>query len=645
MKALASLFAFCIALRLHPWRTSWLIVAWALVGLRAIAQPASDPWEPRLLEGRIDGLIEAQRQAHHIAGAAVVVVRDGRVLLAKGYGYADFGERKPVDTQRTLFRVGSNSKLFVWTAVMQLVEEGRLDLCTDINRYLRSFQIPPAFGEPITLAHLMSHTAGFEDQAVGLMARDVSRMKPLAEQMKRDLPRRVFPPGKVTAYSNYGAALAGLIVEEVSGMPIERYLEEKLLKPIGMTHSTLVQPVPSALAGKLSKGYRWRDGRFEERPFELVSWPPCGAMSASATDMGRFMIAHLNDGSLDGASILKPETARLMRAPLIPFSPKANGILHGFLDLSQAGQVIYGHGGSTFAFHSLTALLPEHRAGLFVAYNTDTGPAAVLEFLPAVLELLFPAPLPKEPAPPLMADRAALARFAGAYASSVVSETDFTKIAKLIEVVSIKVDDDGYLVTRHPMFFPPARWRQTEPLVFREVDGHRQLVFREDEKGAVTDVSWSPWGFMTWRKQSSSGSPPVQLGLLFLFATTLLVGALGTPIVALLQRRQAKAPGSRSARGLAWVVCVSFLVGLLLVAAAMADPWETYCEPAAPLKVGLGLWLGASVLTIPLLGFVWLAWRRGWWRRTGRICLTLITSAAVGWSLWLHYWNLLGWHF
>jgi CubicO group peptidase (beta-lactamase class C family) len=263
----------------------------------------------------------------------------------------------------------------------------------------------------------MSHTAGFEDRVIGLFSRDAAGVRPLAELMRRDLPRRVFPPGKVTAYSNYGSALAALIVEEVSGLPYERYLEERILKPLGMTHSTLAQPVPPALAGELSKPYRWRDGRFQEQPFEFVPWAPCGGMSMGGADMGRFMIAHLGDGTLDGTGILKPETARLMRTPLTSFSPKLNGMLHGFIELTQNGQVIYGHGGSTISFHSLTALLPEQRAGLFLAYNTDTGPRAVLEFFPAVLAMVLPEPLPKEPSPPAAVDRAALARFAGTYAS------------------------------------------------------------------------------------------------------------------------------------------------------------------------------------------------------------------------------------
>jgi hypothetical protein len=227
----------------------------------------------------------------------------------------------------------------------------------------------------------------------------------------------------------------------------------------------------------------------------------------------------------------------------------------------------------------------------------------------------------------------------------VVSETDFTKIAKLLEAVSIELDADAYLVTRHPMFFPPARWRQVEPLVFREVDGSRRLVFREDEKGAVIDACWSPWGIVAWQKQSPWQSPPVQLGMLGLFLVTLLAGALGIPIVALRQRRQPKPPGSRSARTLAWLVCAGFVAGLVGLAMSMKDPMEIAFGPTPPLAVSLGVWVAASVLTIPLLGLVWQAWRRGWWQRTGRICLTLIASAAVGCTAWLHHWNLLGWHY
>ena len=184
----------------------------ALVLLAACARAQMVPeWDAREVEGFVDGLMAAQKNAHHFAGAVVVIVRDGQVAFEKGYGYSDFAARQPVDSKRTLFRVASNSKMFVWTAVMQLVEEGKLDLLSDVNKYLRGLQVPPTFAEPITLENLMTHTAGFEDKVIGLFAKSVGKMQPLSGLMKAGMPRRVFPPGKVTAYSNYGTSLAALI--------------------------------------------------------------------------------------------------------------------------------------------------------------------------------------------------------------------------------------------------------------------------------------------------------------------------------------------------------------------------------------------------------------------------------------------------
>ena len=332
-----------------------------------------------------------------------------------------------------------------------------------------------------------------------------------------------------------------------------------------------------------------------------------------------------------------------MRTRLTSYSPKLNGMLHGFIELTQGGQVVYGHGGDLMYFHSLTALLPEHHAGLFVGYNTDTGAPARDEFLSAFLDLCFPISLAKETAAPV-ADLPKLARFAGTYAPARVSQTDMTKLAMLMEAVAIELDHDGYLVLR-PAGRPATRWRQTDPLVFREVDGHRRLVFREDERGEVADVCWSPVSVVAWQKQPRIESPSIQNGLLGLFAATLLLGALGIPLAAVLQRQQPKLPGSRIARTWAWLVCAAFLGGLLLFALAMRESEEIVFGPPPIITITLGVWLAAALMTIPLVGFVWQAWRRGWWRRAGRICLTLITSAAVGWIAWLFHWNLLGWHY
>jgi CubicO group peptidase (beta-lactamase class C family) len=213
----------------------------------------SGPTDPQEMEAFMDEFIPAQLEENHIPGATVSVIKDGKLFFAKGYGYADLETRRPVIADQTLFRPGSVSKLFTWTAVMQLAEQGKVDLHTDINTYLKDFQIPATYPEPITLAHLLTHTTGFEEFGEGLFILDGERMMPLAELMSLGMPARIYAPGEVVTYSNYGTTLAGYIVEQVSGLSFEQYIEENILNPLGMTHSTFLQPLPPELAGDLAR--------------------------------------------------------------------------------------------------------------------------------------------------------------------------------------------------------------------------------------------------------------------------------------------------------------------------------------------------------------------------------------------------------
>jgi CubicO group peptidase (beta-lactamase class C family) len=271
-----------------------MIRLWFVLGavLAANAQPAKE-WDAREVEGFVDGLMEAQKNAYHFAGAVVVIVRNGQVSFEKGYGYADFEARRPVDPNRTLFRVASNTKMRLDVGG-QLVEQGKLDLHTDINTTSEA-QIPPTFGGP-PLEHLMTHTR-VSRARVSAYREDPDKVRQCRSD-ENDMPRRIFPPGKLTAYSNYGASLAALIVEQVAGVPFEEYVRTRILDPLGMKHATLAQPVPREMAADLSKGYRWTGGRLEEAPFEYMPWAPSGGMSASGEDMCRFMMAHLDDGAL-----------------------------------------------------------------------------------------------------------------------------------------------------------------------------------------------------------------------------------------------------------------------------------------------------------------------------------------------------------
>ena len=618
------------------------LLAFAAIGWSAennAALPVSDPAE---LRGFVDGVMEAQLKAHHFAGAVAVVVQGGKVIFQGGYGYADYAGRKPVDPERTLFRVASNSKMFVWTAVMQLVEKGMLDLHADVNRYLKGVQVPATFPQPVTLEHLMTHTAGFEDHVIGLFAESPDKMRPLAELMGTQMPRRVFPPGQVCAYSNYGTTLAALIVEQVSGIPYQRYLQENILGPLNMAHAALVQPLPKELAGDVSKGYQWSEGRLKEHSFEFVPWGPCGGMSISGADMGKFMMAHLGDGALGEVRILRPETARLMRTRLSSPYSMTTGMLHGFFPMDWNGEKIYGHGGDTVWFHSLTAMVPERNLGVFVAYNTDSGARARGEFPTAFFDHYFPRPLAKEPPAP-KDRRASLERFSGTYFPARSSFSDVTKLNQLMSALSLSVDSDGYLAGGSGG--DVTRWRQIEPLLFQQVDGKRRIVFRQDESGAITDFCAAPLCVNTAQKQPWWNVPSVQWSAVGLCMAPVLGGLIGFPVAAFLKRRQPKPGLSKAARAVAWLTSAAWTAGFGHMLSGIQDAQNIVFGPTKSLMLTLDLWVAAVVLTGISLLLALLSWTCGWWRPAGRICFALVVLGGIGCTLWLSHWNLLGWKY
>src|SRR5262249_46018044 len=315
----------------------------------------------------LDGLMPAQLEREDIAGAVVSVVKDGKLLFAKGYGYADMEKRLPVTADATLFRPGSISKLFTWTSVMQLVEQGRLDLDKDVNTYI-DFQIPPAFGKPVTLRDIMTHTAGFEETARDLFVADAQHLTPLDQYLKQHLPHRIFPPFVVPAYSNYATTLAGYIVQRVSGKPFAQYVAENIYAPLDMKRTTFVQPLPADLEPFMSQGYRKASEKAQ--PFEFVEAFPAGSVSTTARDMANFMIAHLQDGKFGDKQILRPETAKLMHSRTFGSDDRLNGMALGFYEESRNNQRIIGHGGDTEYFHSDLHLILAQNVGLFVSYNS-----------------------------------------------------------------------------------------------------------------------------------------------------------------------------------------------------------------------------------------------------------------------------------
>lgn len=475
-----------------------------------------------------------QLQREDIAGAVVVVVKDGKILVSKGYGYADFKKRTPVSPEATLFRPGSISKTFTWTAVMQLVEHGKLDLDRDINDYL-DFQVPHTFGRPVTLRNLMTHTAGFEEVIKDLMVNRPDDLPSLQAFVKTHQPKQIYAPGTIPAYSNYGADLAGYIVEHVSGLPFEQYIQQNIFGPLGMTRATFVQPLPDPLKPMMSNGYSVASE--DAKAFELVPPEPApdGSLSVTGENMAHFMIAHLQNGRYGDSRILQQQTAEMMHARQFGMNPAINGMAFGFYEESRNGLRIIGHGGDLNYFHSDMHLVLDKGLGFFVSYNSagkgDLDPRTALwqEFL----NRYFPFSSP----PAEAAEKQPVDSVSGKYLSSRRAQTTIMKSLWLVLAEpSVSHAPDGTLQVDSMKDFAgqPKRWLPIGGTKFREVGGQELLVFKPDASGRMQMFTEDPieiFQRVGWDENKTVWS--TALGFVALvFALTLLLW----PVGALLRR-------------------------------------------------------------------------------------------------------------
>ena len=594
------------------------------------------------LEAFIDGVMAGQLRRQHVAGATVSVVKDGALLFAKGYGYSDVEKRQPVDPATTLFRVGSVSKLFTWTAVMQLVEAGKLDLDTDINKYL-DFKIPDTYPQPITLRNLMTHTPGFEEDSRGLISDDSTALVPMAQWLSKHIPARVRPPGTYSAYSNYGATLAGYIVERAAGMPWEEYTQKHILDPLGMAHTSAYQPLPASLAPHMSVGYKYAGGEFKPKKFELVlRGPPAGSVSSTATDMAVFMLAHLGMGAVDGKRILSEATASQMHTRTFGHDPRLPGWALGFYEQTTHGLRLIGHGGDTQWFHSDLMLIPSENVGLFVSYNTDKGGQLSFgPFLEAFLDHYYPTPTP---AVAFSSDAVAQAqRVAGAYQANRMSYTTWQKAAGLAGGTTIGADKDGALLMSSGG--DVERYVPVGPMLYRQALGHELLAFRADSSsGQVAHAFMSAAPMMAFDRVSWYALPKLHLFILGL-ATVVFVGVI-VAAVRRLYRRWAgdplpgdAMPGRKYLVGLA-LANIAFVVALGML---ISDVQALLLGNGTGMKIALAFPVIGAILTIVALVVAVQQWRKGVGTKGFRIRYDIVVVLGLLFMWSLNMWNLLGW--
>jgi CubicO group peptidase (beta-lactamase class C family) len=454
----------------------------AALATPALAAQADAPGiDAKALAEVVDPVFASGMKEEQIPGAAFVFVKDGKVVLAKGFGFADVTAKRAVRPDETIFPYASISKVFTATAVMQLVDRGRIELNAPVDKYLKSVRVPATYPQPITVADLLAHTSGL-DELPGRRVRTAAEVMPL-NRFLADKLVRVHPPGAVTHYSSYGLALAGLMVEEVSGVPFEEYLRREIWVPLGMNRTSIT--VPPAWSASVATAYELEDSQLVPVPHEIYQTPPTSSIVGTTEDMARFMIAHLEKGGRGRARILSPRTTELMHRQHATMHPQIPGWALGFQADDTNGRRIVEHGGDIGGFSALMTLLPDERAGMFVVHHLE-GRDLRFAVRQAVLDRFFPAEHPVQAPSAMSGAKQPLTRFAGKYRASTFCHS-CPAGGPNVQDFEIVANEDGTLTLWG------SHWVQVGPLYFVRADGRRRLGFAEDSSGRIVGASGGSW--------------------------------------------------------------------------------------------------------------------------------------------------------
>jgi CubicO group peptidase (beta-lactamase class C family) len=590
----------------------------------APAQPgarlsAGQPIPPAELESYVDGVVKGAMDRAHIAGVTVSVVQNGQVVLKKGYGFASLDPARPVDPDRTLFRIGSISKTFTWIAVMKEVEAGRMRLDQPVNLYLpEKVQVKDqGFDNPIRVINLMDHSPGFEDRALGQLFEDsFQRVRPLEVYLRQERPKRVREPGFVSSYSNYGAALAGEAAAWTSGKPYERLIEDEILGPARMAHTTfrephpakagLPAPMPAALVPDISEAFKWTPAGFRKRGYEYIEQiAPAGAASSTAGDMARYMLLQLGNGALDGVTVYGPQTAQAFRTAIRPTPPKVNGWAHGFaIEALPGGHTGYGHDGGTLSFFSNMVVVPSLNLGIFISTNTESGGPLAEELASDILKQFYAKPqvFPRPPSPELASQAQA---FDGYYLSTRRPYSGLEGFVMHLARagVTVHVTPQGELMLAGPggagAYVPEGA---VEDGRFIGLQDEGRLAFLSKDGRAIGFMPGS--GSVLYERASSWKKPST----LALFAGLTALAAIATLVGLLVRNRrdtresliQARASLIQNIQGGLWLGAM-VLFGAFFLKASSDTAWVMYDWPGALIILASACALVAAALTLVTL--------------------------------------------
>lgn len=580
----------------------------------------------------------------HIPGAAFVLVKDDKVVFSKGYGYADLKKQTPVVPGQTVFRAGSVSKVFTATAVLQLVESGKLDLDANVNQYLTNFKLQDPYPQPVTLAELLTHSAGLDASVIGIAARSPSQMTPIKEFLARKMPPVMMPPGKIYSYSSFGVALEGYLVQKISCEPFDAYIDKHILLPLDM-HDSSFQLTPQ-LASHLATGYEYHRDHYTAQPIDYFNIAPAAGLYSTATDMAHFLIAQLDDGQYDGLRILSEASAREMHRRQFTDDPRLAGRTFGFYERFVNGRRAIGHGGNIRGFASLLMLVPKEHLGFFLAFNRDES-----RFEDSLINSFFARFYPEAngdaPSEPVRLSPGDLNKLTGSYRSNPYSRLTFEKLLTLYWQFRITPNPDGSLEFHYPHNFKPsARWTPLAPDYFLCSDGQGHAVFDLDSGDSVVHLFTDRDSYerLPWY-----GVAAFQVALVKALMLILLSGCVWWPLQALV-RRLRRRPQKVAWRWGRWcaaalgVLNVFFIVAMLHLLTRMDDWNFVYGVPTA-IKALLWIPILTTLLAVVVLYFAVRAWSNQSWSVWERVHYSVISAAGLMFVWFFVYWNLLGFRY
>ncbi|HRQ65827.1 MAG TPA: serine hydrolase domain-containing protein [Xanthomonadaceae bacterium] len=593
----------------------------------------------------VDGVALSLLHEHELAALTVSVVRNDALVLARGYGLADVANRQPVVAEETLFRIGSVSKTFIWTAAMMLAERGKLDLDADVNMYLRQVRVDDAFGAPVTMRHLMHHRAGFED-SMRLFAVADNDGRTLAELLAEHQPKRVFRPGARTSYSNWGSALAAQIVEDVANLPYAEFLQQEILFPLGMRDTTLAAPgaMNERQRARLAGGYKQGKGALATQNYmQIGPYWPAGGIASTATDMARWMRFHLNRGELDGTRLLRADTHAQMWTRAFDDRPAANDVAHGFQDRHYRGLRSFGHGGGTAAFLTNMVMVPELGLGVFLSQNSTHSRSPISQLPDRIIDRMAGLDL-RADVEVEAGEAGALSEVAGTYLHNRRVFSSFAAVLGLAATATVQpLSGDALRISSGS---EARQFRRVEGQrdVFEAVDGSR-IAFLRDGGGRVTAAADS-MGVHTLEKVGAIGAPStlfIAMGAAALLALTTLLGfwwRMGRYRDGGFASTIAAAIGLLAALAM---IALLVTVGLMVTAFASFDLSTMPGNYPSPemLNVHYAGWLLAGA-AIAMLFALWPAWsgsRWGLWRRL-HFSVFALTLAFLAFLLW--QWRMIG---